>query len=180
MNKNDIKSEVSIEFGLSIEKAGRIVDSIFYAIADSLRKSKDIELRKFGKINIISKKDSQNNKLKKIIYFPSKKLAKSVNYNFENLTEQKIKSAVKEFDNSDKDKFDYKMSDEFIKEFKENKEEVLDIIVEYNEQKLEINIEDNVKSTKAGRQLIPDNLVKLHKEITEEETKENEKNNLWG
>lgn len=166
MNKTKIKSAVSIEFALSIEKAGKMVDCIFKELAEGLIRNKSIKLQKFGKINLVSKKSPENVKLKSIAYIPSKKLARRVNNNFENL--KKIKLALEERKELESnDKFDYKMSDEFLKQYRENKDEVLKIV-----------LEDNDEPVKNSRIVIPDKLIKLHKEITEEESKE--KDNLPG
>ena len=90
---------------------------------------------------------------------------------------EKVKFEKRDFENHDK--FDYKMAEEFVKEFEENKEDIQDIILN-KEEVLEIITDDKVKASETGRQLIPDNLIKLHNEITEEKTKESTKNNLWG
>lgn len=170
MNKLKIKSAVSIEFALSIEKAGKVVDSIFKVLEESLIRNKSIELQKFGKINLISRKNADSKRLKSLTYIPSKKLARRVNNNFENLKKVKLALEEKKVTGSN-DKFDYKISEEFLKQYKENKDEVLDIV-----------LEDKEEPSKNSRIIIPDKLVKLHKEITAEERndKNNEKQNLWG
>ncbi len=195
MNKNLIKSAVSIEFALSIEKAGKIVDSIFSVLEESLIKNKKIELQKFGKITVMTKRDAENNKIKTAAYIPSKKLAKRVNYNFDNLKKVRMEFKMEkdrdhiynEIDNcngnengnvnvnKDTDKLEYEMSKDFKREFRENKDQTQDILQE-----------ETIEPAETLRTLISDKLIKLHYEITEEEVevveedvKKSDENSLW-
>jgi nucleoid DNA-binding protein len=165
LNKSEIKSAISIEFALSIEEASNIVDGIFKVMRNYLIKNRKIELRKFGKIIMTGGKNPAGNDITSLCFIPSRKLAKRVNYNFGNL--EKVKMEFKKIKADDADRVDFEIPDELANQFKETNEEVLDII-----------LEEIIKQPEGKRILIPDNLIKLHREITE--AKEDGKNNLWG
>ncbi|MBK8553093.1 MAG: HU family DNA-binding protein [Ignavibacteria bacterium] len=59
MDNESLISVISIEFGLSREQSEIIVNSIFRAVAQSLRKNTDLEIQKFGKFKLIPDKDTK-------------------------------------------------------------------------------------------------------------------------
>ena len=168
MNKAAIKSAISIEFALSIKEAGRIVDIVFEVLEDFVKRNKEFEIRKFGKFSSVTVKNSDNKKHRALTFTPSKKLSKRANYNFENL--KKVKIQVKDKNEIEQpDDFDHNLPDDFVKQIIEKSEDAIDIV-----------FEEEVEQVKGARILIPDNLIKLHKEITEDDKKEPDKKNLWG
>lgn len=179
-----IKSAVSIEFGMSKKKAGNAVEAILTGLSGQLAKGKNIELQKFGKMIVSVKKgDTSGNKI--ISFVPSKKLAKRVNNNFENLKKVKMKTGELNLNIEDipemneredkliltksEDKFEFKISEDFKKEIQKDIGEP------------EIIIEDKEPAFANPKKLISENLVKLHKEIIQEnKDASDEETNLWG
>ena len=53
MNKNDIISAVSIEFGLSKEQSEITVNNVFLNVAQALKKNRVLEIQKFGKFKLV-------------------------------------------------------------------------------------------------------------------------------
>ncbi len=160
MNKSGIKSVVSIEFGISIKEAGRIVDVVFDVLADFFEKNKNFEIRKFGRIDVSTSKDNMGRKIQTLKFTPSKKLARRANHNFDNLEKVKMGLNERKEEIITEDKLDYQISEEFIRQLKENKEEVMEIL-----------LEETTETIRSSRTLIPDKAIELHKEITGEEKK---------
>lgn len=166
MNKNDIISAVSIEFGLSKEQTEITVNNIFINIAQSLKKNKVLEIQKFGKFKLAAEKDSEV-KLDEVRFSPSKKLSVRVNSKFDNLKKTKIKFGSVPIINYT------------LRSPVKNNENPSEI------KKSDINSKEEPKEVKINllsqRKLISDDLVKLHKEITKEDKDESSStNNLWG
>ena len=90
MNKNDIISAVSIEFGLSKEQSEITVNNVFLNVSQALKKNKVLEIQKFGKFKLISDKDSEL-RSSDVRFTPSKKLSVRINSKFDNLKKMKIK-----------------------------------------------------------------------------------------
>ncbi|HMS33325.1 MAG TPA: HU family DNA-binding protein [Ignavibacteria bacterium] len=166
MNKSDIISAVSIEFGLSKEQAERTVNSLFIIIGQSLKKYKILEIQKFGKFRLTSDKDNEAGSYE-IKFAPSKKLSVRVNGKFDNLKKVKIKFGsvpdIKDFLITAADKSE--------KPAGQNLQET-----DTAEQSAEEKIIPG-----GQRKLISEDLVKLHKEITKEvKDEKGSVNNLWG
>ncbi len=165
MNKSDIISAVSIEFGLSREQAERTVNSLFTIIGQTLKKNKVLEIQKFGKFLLTSDKENEA-ETSEIKFAPSKKLSVRVNGKFDNLKKVKIKfGSVPDIN------------------------EYTDSPIEKNAKPAEINnpeitvpeSKDDKILPQGQRKLISDDLVKLHKEITKEDKDESGSvHNLWG
>lgn len=168
MNKAVIKSAISIEFALSIKEAGRIVDIVFDVLEDFVKRNKNFEIRKFGKFSSVTVKSSDEKKQRTLTFNPSKKLSKRANYNFDNLKKVKIQVTDK-IEIEQPDDFDHNLPDDFVKQ-----------IIEKSEDDINIVLEEQAEPVKGARILIPDNLIKLHKEITQDDKKEPGKENLWG
>ena len=166
MNKNDIISAVSIEFGLSKEQSEITVNNVFLNVSQALKKNKVLEIQKFGKFKLIADKDSEL-RSSDVRFTPSKKLSVRINSKFDNLKKMKIKfgSAPVIID-------DYKLP---VKNNEKSSEIKNDDITSQEKPKEEkINMHGQ-------RKLISEDLVKLHKEITKEENDESSQaNNLWG
>ena len=166
MNKNDIISAVSIEFGLSKEQSEITVNNVFLNVSQALKKNKVLEIQKFGKFKLISDKDSEL-RSSDVRFTPSKKLSVRINSKFDNLKKMKIKfgSAPVIID-------DYKLP---VKNNEKSSKIKNDDITSQEKPKEEkINMQGQ-------RKLISEDLVKLHKEITKEENDESSQaNNLWG
>ncbi len=166
MNKNDIISAVSIEFGLSKEQSEITVNNVFLNIAQTLKKNKVLEIQKFGKFKLITDKDSELRSAD-VRFTPSKKLSVRINSKFDNLKKVKIKFGTAPV-----------IIDKHI------------LPVKKNEKPSEIKNDDITSQEKpreekiiiqGQRKLISEDLVKLHKEITKEENDESSpSNNLWG
>lgn len=166
MNKNDIISAVSIEFGLSKEQSEITVNNVFLNIAQTLKKNKVLEIQKFGKFKLITDKDSELRSAD-VRFTPSKKLSVRINSKFDNLKKVKIKFGTAPV-----------IIDKHI------------LPVKKNEKPSEIKNDDITSQDKpreekiiiqGQRKLISEDLVKLHKEITKEENDESSpSNNLWG
>lgn len=166
MNKSDIISAVSIEFGLSKEQAERTVNSLFTITGQTLKKNKVLEIQKFGKFRLTSDKENEAG-TSEIKFAPSKKLSVRVNGKFDNLKKVKIKFGsapdIKDFQISTPDKNDKPAGP---------KQPETDISEQSNEDKI---------IPGGQRKLISEDLVKLHKEITKEDKDEaGPVNNLWG
>lgn len=165
MDKDNIISAISIEFGLSKEQSEIIVSNIFVSIAQSLRKNRNLEIQKFGKFKLILDKDSKTYIIK---FTPSKKLSIRANNNFEGLKKVKLRQ---NFFKINEDVSDYKIPETE----RERESEILPTVIpEAIKEDKEIIINPS------PRKLISDDLIKLHKEITMEEESEPSKTNLWG
>jgi len=166
MNKNDIISAVSIEFGLSKEQSEITVNNVFLNVAQALKKNRVLEIQKFGKFKLVADKESVLRSAE-VRFAPSRKLSLRINSKFDNLKKVKIK-----FGTAPDIKDDFKSQ------------------IEKNEKSSEIKNNDNTSQAKpkeekiniqGQRMLISEDLVKLHKEITKEENDESSPaNNLWG
>ena len=166
MNKNDIISAVSIEFGLSKEQSEITVNNVFLSVSQALKKNKFLEIQKFGKFKLIADKDSES-RYAEVRYIPSRKLSVRINSKFDNLKKTKIK---------------FRTAPEIEDDFKSQ--------IEKNEKSSEIKNDDITSQEKpkeekinmqGQRKLISEDLVKLHKEITKDENDEpSPANNLWG
>lgn len=168
MNKKDIKSAVSIEFGMSIERSGKVVDNIFENLIEHFRKNKIVEIQKFGKFKMITGKDSKKYKLVK--FTPSKKLSQRVNNDFENLKKVKV-SLPKDFKlQLDLIGIEFRNPERFNVENNTNHEVSKNILQEKSSEVTSID----------HRKIISADLIMLHKEITKDEAAEINKNNLWG
>ncbi len=166
MNKNDIISAVSIEFGLSKEQTEITVNNIFINIAQSFKKNKVLEIQKFGKFKLTAEKDSKA-KLAEVRFSPSKKLSVRVNSKFDNLKKTKIKLRSVPVRNNNPGSPVRK--NEELPEIKKS-----DFNAKEEPKEVKIN-------TQGQRKLISDDLVKLHKEITKEDRDDSTSaNNLWG
>ncbi|MEO8665716.1 MAG: hypothetical protein ABI462_09490, partial [Ignavibacteria bacterium] len=124
------------------------------------------KIQKFGKFRLITDKDPGKNK--SVRFSPSKKLSMKVNSNFDNLKKVKVKFG-KENKHPQKTKVTKAPEKKIAGDVDVKKER--DIPVE-----AAVEITDN----SVQRKLISDDLVNLHKEITKEEAKPADKNNLWG
>ena len=165
MNKSDIISAVSIEFGLSKEQAERTVNSLFTIIGQTLKKNKVLEIQKFGKFRLSSDKDNEAG-TSEIKFAPSKKLSVRVNGKFDNLKKVKIKFG----------------SVPDINEYTDSPIEKIEKPAEINNPEITApESKDDKIITQGQRKLISDDLVKLHKEITKEDKDESGSvHNLWG
>ncbi len=166
MNKKDIISAVSIEFGLSKVQAEKTVDSIFLNFAQTLKKNKVLEIQKFGKFRLSADKDSKSNSAE-IKFSPSKKLSVRVNGKFDNLKKVKVK-----FGSAPEVKENLKV----VSGLTDNTERII---------KPETSAPAASKYEKENipvqRKLISEDLVKLHKEITKDKNDEpSADKNLWG
>ena len=165
MNKSDIISAVSIEFGLSREQAERTVNSLFTIIGQTLKKNKVLEIQKFGKFLLTSDKENEA-ETSEIKFAPSKKLSVRVNGKFDNLKKVKLKFG----------------SVPDINEYTDSPIEKIAKPSENNNPEITApESKDDKIITQGQRKLISDDLVKLHKEITKEDKDESGSvHNLWG
>jgi nucleoid DNA-binding protein len=161
MNKEELISAISIEFGLSKELSEKVINSMFSAIAQSLKKNKILKLQKFGKFKIVSEKDGSD-KNASIKYYPSKKIAARVNGNFDNLRKVKLKLE------SEAGKLESK-DPETVRVLKDTSISI------------EKSIDEGIEITKeeVERVLISEDLIKLHDEITKKGKDEPDKSGLW-
>lgn len=191
MNKNDIISAVSIEFGLSKEQSEKVVSGIFNSIGQTLKKDRCLEIKKFGKFKITPGKDT-GDKFYYVKFTPSEKLSKRVNSNFENL--KKIKQKI-ELNGFKEKSFEFIPDRDIILPAEIIRPGVNEMqsgsnVIKNDEQKITVSDVPMEKSTEhklsGQRKLISEDLIKLHKEITEIEKPVKDKggessdNNLWG
>lgn len=155
MNKEQIKTAVSIEFGLHKAEAGNIVDTIFEEITLCILKNKKLDLKKFGKFVL-----SKDKKRKFIEFIPAGKLARKINNDFEDL--EKVKIEWGKFTEEQHSAPIHK-SDKPLLHATDIPAASLPITQEVTQRKL-----------------ISDDLVKLHREITNEEKDNPEIRNIWG
>ena len=157
MNKEKIKSAISIEFGLNKLDADKVVEKIFDTMSECFQENKNLEIEKFGKFKIIKANNPQNNISKSLQFFPVKKLAKKINHNFNDMEE--IELQIRDYPEIAVPLKSAEQEKKFLKE---------KIIV------------SETKSTEGQRKLISDDLVKLHREITESNEDEPGAKNVWG
>lgn len=166
MNKKEIISAVSIEFGLSKQQAEKTVNIIFLNFAQTLKKNKSIDIQKFGKFRLTSDKDS-GLKSGEIKFNPSRKLSVRVNSKFDNLKKVKIK-----FGSAPVVKESFKT----VAGLTDNTD--IKIISKTPAAAVSKNENENIP---VQRKLISEDLVKLHKEITNDKNDEpSAGKNLWG
>lgn len=166
MDKEVLKSAISIEFGLSNIDAGNAVDNIFETLIQYFIKGKEVEIQKFGKFKVFQKETKENSLA--VSFIPSKKLSEKVNGNFNNLEKVKTPLSKSEID--------------FINSINDNTPDELrneDIQREGNEL-TEVNETVAKPKIQPQRKLVSDDLVKLHKEITETDEESEKGKNLWG
>ncbi|MDZ4710842.1 MAG: HU family DNA-binding protein [bacterium] len=155
MNKDQIKTAVSIEFGLHKAEAGNIVDTIFEEITMCIIKNKKLELKKFGKFIL-----SKDKKRKYIEFIPAGKFAGKINNDFEDLEKVSVKWV------------------------KMRQEQDTAPIHKSDNPKLSATetpaLSSPITQEVTQRKLISDDLVKLHLEITKEENDIPKVRNIWG
>lgn len=156
MNKEKIKSTISIEFGLNKLEADKIIDTIFEAMTECFQEKKNLEIGKFGKFKIVKQKNLANNISKSLKFIPANKLAKKINHNFDEL--KKIELQISDYPEIAAPIDPTEQEKKFLKE---------KIITADSDNNL------------GQRKLISDDLVKLHREITEDKDKREAKN-IWG
>lgn len=145
--KKEITFEIANEFKLTYTDSEDIVNIIFNTLKESFRKNKIVFLQKFGEF-----KTSTNNKVE---FKPSKKLYKRINYCFNDLEINEVSLEEKIIE--EQNEFEYSMSEEFMKNYKE--------ICESGEVIIESKF--NTESFPGKKKLISDELIKLHNEIIE-------------
>ncbi len=170
MNKKQLASMISIEFALSADQAAVVIDNVFENIISHTRKKGKLIIPKFGEFKLVSKKNPVNNKYITIEFLISKKLAGGVNSYFDNLSEVTLP-----LDNSVQVLTQNDLSDEVLDNLEVMEKKQID---PQGEPKIKPPHDPN--HTGKQRRLIPDDLVKLHKEITKEESVKASDTNLWG
>ncbi|HMQ69555.1 MAG TPA: HU family DNA-binding protein [Ignavibacteria bacterium] len=152
MNKEKIISAVSIDLGLSKEKAEKAVNAVFDTIIKVMQKEDEFSIQKFGSFRRSGGKD--NDVKKKIRFIPAKKLALRINSDFRNLKKVKV---IKDLNDSEKlySKYEIDLSQP-----------------EYRsaDQMSDNSLSSGWVNSKSGSRkiLISDDLINLHKEITKE------------
>lgn len=150
MNTADIKSLVSIKFGLSISEADLFVANTFSIILSRLAKEKSVGIDSFGKFK------SANGDIR---FIPSGKLERKVNMSFNNLETVTIEAETKvPFDQQE---------DEYGEISVLNKTE-------------DVKEESAKSTDTSQRRLISEDVVKLHNEIIKKENTDDDTFNLWG
>lgn len=168
--KNKIISALSDQFKISKEDAGVFNECIFNTIKDCFRKNRKTEIPKLGEFKNIENNSAELRN--SVNFIPLKKLAKNINHYFNGLKPelQKYKDIYSEYSDSVPE---FKISEEFKSEYKE-------ICKESEDQfKDEVNYNDVYGIRK---KLISDELIELHKEITNTVSSEGteKRTNLWG
>ena len=206
MNRDDIISAVSIEFGLSNIQSEKVVTGIFNSIAQELKKNSGFEFKKFGKFKLITDKE-KTPKLSSVRFTPSKKLSQRVNSNFENLKKIKLKNDLIFSAERTVEMDPGKENNKSVGAIKTSGDEIQssktisgksfvkkqpDIDFEKTDRLVkspgkQIQPEKETEQNLSGqRKLISEDLIKLHKEITEEDKTEKDikdissDTNLWG
>ena len=206
MNRDDIISAVSIEFGLSNIQSEKVVTGIFNSIAQELKKNSGFKFKKFGKFKLITDKE-KTPKLSSVRFTPSKKLSQRVNSNFENLKKIKLKNDLIFSAERTVEMDPGKENNKSVGAIKTSGDEIQssktisgksfvkkqpDIDFEKTDRLVkspgkQIQPEKETEQNLSGqRKLISEDLIKLHKEITEEDKTEKDikdissDTNLWG
>lgn len=170
LDLKEIVSALSVEFNINKEDAVIFAVCILNTIKDCFRKNRNIEIPKLGEFKTIK---SNSGELRYSVNFiPVKKIAKNINHYFNGLKPevQKYKEIYSEYSDLVPE---FKISEEFMNEYKEMCKEREDIL------KDEVNYNDGYGIRK---KLISDELIELHKEITNTVSSEKteKKTNLWG
>lgn len=148
MNKEKIISAVSIDIGLSKEKAEKVVNAVFDTVMKALKKDGELAIQKFGRFKFCSEND--NERSSRIKFIPAKKLALRVNSDFRNLKKAKIKKDLNTIEEKFR-KYDVSISGT---EYENDEISKSSGWVNYN--------------SGSGKILISDDLINLHKEITKD------------
>ena len=168
--KNEIVSALSVQFNISKEDASDFSECIFNTIKYCFRKNKNLDIPKLGEFKTI--KDNSVESRHSVNFIPVKKLAKIINHYFNGLKpeEQKYTEIYSEYSDLIPE---FKISEEFKSEYKELCKERGDIL------KDEVNYNAGYGIRK---KLISDELIELHKEITNSVSSEKteKRTNLWG
>lgn len=152
MTKEKIISAVSIDLGISKEKAEKAVNAVFDIVMKAMKKEDELSIQKFGSFKKSGGKDTDEKK--KIRFVPSKKLALRVNSDFRNLKKVKVKKNLKDAEKLFS-KYEVDLSQpEYQSAF----------------QEIEISESSGWVNSKSGTRkiLISDDLINLHKEITKD------------
>jgi nucleoid DNA-binding protein len=151
LNKEKIISTVSIDIGISKEKAEKAVSAVFDTVLKAIHKEGKISIQKFGSFKVYGVKDKDGiEEDKKIKFTPAKKLSLRVNNDFRNLKKVKLKKNLKKRE-ADFNKYEIDIPPTGFQ----------------NDEQAEAA---GWVNTRAGEQkiLISDDLINLHKEITKE------------
>jgi len=168
MNKNEIISSISIEFILSKDEAEKTVDIIFEILRENLRGNKNLDIPKFGEFKVIPSDTGNDSSVR---FSPSKKLLKKVNCFFSDLKKIELQYDEPEILKIN-DELKYTPSEEFVKQNKES---------EKSEDEIPLLQEEESTDEENRKKLIPEELVKLHKEIIEPRNySEDRSKDLWG
>jgi len=170
LDLKEIVSALSVQFNINKEDAGIFAGCIFNAIKDCFRKNRNIEISKLGEFKTI--KSNSGHFRQSVNFIPVKKLAKNINHYFNDLNSevQKYKEIYSEYSDSVPE---FKISEEFMSEYKEMCNEREDIL----KDEVNNNAGDGIR-----KKLISDELIELHKEITNSVSSEKteKRTNLWG
>ena len=166
----EIVSALSVQFNVNKEDAGIFALCIINTIKDCFRKNRNIEIPKLGEFKTIN---SISTEFRQSVYFiPVNKLAKNINNYFNDLKPEvhKYKEIYSEYSDLVPE---FKISEEFMNGYKEMCKEREDLLID------EVN---NNGGYGIRKKLISDELIELHKEITNSVSSEKteKRTNLWG
>lgn len=170
MNSEEIINRMMIKFSINDEDATMIFKNIFSTVRDFLLKGKKFKAGSFGEFQSV--KLNSKDRHAEVIFKSSGKLKAKTNYEFENLKVCRIyiqKPEVFE----EKEQFEFEITEEFKSKLKDLKE---------NEFVQTTDIEsETVKISNNLKRLISEELLKLHREITDLglKTKQFNEVNLW-
>lgn len=166
---DSIINDLSIEFILSKKDSEMIILLMLFNMRYCFEKKKDFSLENFGDFKVQNKK-SKNTSVR---FLPAKKLSKRANYNFNNLEVCKIHTEIPGT-LIENENLSFKLMDDFREVLLNDDEEDTKVIQEAETLKSD-------SENKGMRKLISEEVVKLHKEITDKENEiQKDKNtNLW-
>jgi nucleoid DNA-binding protein len=164
---------LSDEFGLSIEDALHIYESIFNAMAESFAKGKNLNIPEFGKFIIRYKKNHEGKRFKSIKFSPVKKIACEVNKNYDDLKPVELKEIIRHFNfspvsynnlNGHENEINEDENSFVSADIEEIDDRELEDLILSEEQDNSIDVDEEETGTIENLR-IPGNLKELHDEI---------------
>lgn len=161
INKNlsGIIHDISETEQISPDKAGKMFCGIFESLKECFDKKKSAEISSFGIFIVRKKSESVIDTEEKIVFIPSGKVSRKVNYNFSNL-HTSVCPLSDESIFMRNNEFEFRISEEFKKTYREN--------AESDNEMMNENTESAERSDSGfGKKLVSAELIRLHNEITE-------------
>lgn len=153
---DEITNNISLRFFINANDSVKIVNLFFNGISKCLNEGKSFKAAGFGEFKVTGYDSVSKTKTIKLIL--SRKLSGKINNDFDNLKVKRIYRQLPEI-LIDRDEFNFTISDEFKQQMKMQSEP--DVVKPEQLEKEILSVSSNLK------RLISEELLKLHKEITE-------------